>query len=114
MKLNSRLALFVVAVLFAAVEMKAQESSAVRPRTVTATAQVKQTPSQTSAQTSAEPTAPRITAPLPKPAESTSGSPIIEPEAQKKIAGPVTNLTPSVVQARISEARRMLKTRPVP
>src|SRR5215470_469637 len=36
MKTPTRLALFVVAVLFAAVEMRAQESSAVRPRTVTA------------------------------------------------------------------------------
>ena len=104
MKLNSRLALFVVAVLFASVEMKAQESSAVRPRTVTTTAQVQQTPAQTSAQA----------APLPKPAESTTGSPVIEPEAQRKLAGPVANLAPSVVQARITEARRMLKTRPVP
>ena len=34
-------------------------------------------------------------------------------ELQKKPAGPVTHLTPSVIQARISEARRMLKTRPV-
>src|SRR3982751_6322205 len=77
MKLNSRLALFVVALLFAAVEMKAQDSSLVRPRTVSAAVQP-------------------------------------EAEPQKKLSEPVTFLTPSVIQVRVSEARRMLKTRPVP
>ena len=68
MKMNSRLALFVVALLFAAVEMKAQDNTAVRPRVVATAAE----------------------------------------------AAPVTQFTPSVIQARISEARRMFKTRPVP
>ena len=46
MNTPTRLALFVVAVLFAAVEMKAQESiNAVRPRVVTPVAQEKQAPS---------------------------------------------------------------------
>ena len=103
MKVNSRIALFVVAVLFAAVEIKAQESSAVRPRTVTTAAQAQQTPA-----------APPVITALPKRPETTTGSTVIEPEDQKTLAGPVTQLTPSVVQARISEARRMLKTRPVP
>ena len=45
MNTRTRLALFVVALLFAAVEMKAQESSnAVRPRVVTPVAQEKQVP----------------------------------------------------------------------
>ncbi len=32
---------------------------------------------------------------------------------RKRPPGPITHLTPSVIQARISEARRMLKTRPI-
>jgi hypothetical protein len=99
MKLNTRLALFVVALLFSAFEMRAQESSqekAVRPRVV---AQEPKTPSQT-------------TAPQAKPSDLSSTLPGLD-ELQKKPAGPVTHLTPSVIQARISEARRMLKTRPV-
>ena len=76
MKLNSRLALFVVALLFAAVEMKAQENPAVRPRIVGAVTTV-------------------------------------EAEPQKTLSAPVTHLTPSLIQARITEARRMFKTRPV-
>jgi hypothetical protein len=75
MKINTRLALFVVALLFAAVEMRAQENpAAVRPRVVGA----------------------------------------VEAESQKTLAAPpITHLTPSLIQTRISEARRMFKTRPV-
>ena len=90
MKLNTRLALFVVALLFSALEMRAQESTPekmVRPRIVTQ-----------------EPQA--------KPSDMSSALPGVE-ELQKKPAEPVRHLTPSVIQARISEARRMLKTRPV-
>lgn len=83
MKMKSRLALFVVALLFAAVEMKAQDSGAVRPRVVAPDAGAVN---------------PSVTA---------------EAEPQKKLSAPTTHLTPSVIQARISEARRMLKTRPV-
>jgi hypothetical protein len=84
MKMNSRLALFVVALLFAAVEMKAQDNTAVRPRVV-ATAEAAAT----------------------KPVV-----PTVEADAQKTLSAPLT-LTPSVIQTRISEARRMFKTRPV-
>ena len=89
MKLNTRLALFVVALLFSAFEMRAQESpeKVVRPRVVTQESQA-------------------------KPSDLSSSLPAVE-EVQKKTAGPVTHLTPSVIQARITEARRMLKTRPV-
>ena len=99
MKTSTRLALFVVAVLFAAVEMKAQESSAVRPRVVTA-AQEQQPPAQ--------PDVPQA-----KPAEL--GPTLACPSklnAQKKVSAPITHLTPSMIQARISEAQRMFKTRP--
>jgi hypothetical protein len=99
MKLNTRLALFVVALLFSAFEMKAQENpkEAVRPRVV---APEVQGPAQT-------------TAPQAKTSDLSSVLPAVE-ELQKKSAGPVTHLTPSVIQNRITEARRMLKTRPVP
>jgi len=104
MKLNTRIALFIVAVLFAAVEMRAQESNAVRPRLVTPVTQDQQKPAPPI------PTAP----PLAKPGDTASALPIIEAEPQRKPAGPITHFTPSVIQARIGEARRMLKTRPVP
>ena len=90
MKLNTRLPLFVVALLFSAFEMRAQESSPekiVRPRVVTQESQA-------------------------KPSDLGPALPSVE-EVQKKPAGPVTHLTPSLIQTRISEARRMLKTRPV-
>lgn len=89
MKMNSRLALFVVALLFSAVEMKAQDNTAVRPRVV-ATAEVGST----------------------KPV--VAAAPGVEADPQKTLSAPVTYLTPSLIQARISEARRMFKTRPVP
>src|SRR4026209_2816323 len=101
MKTRTRLVLFVVAVLFAAVEMKAQESSsAVRPRVVTPH------PEQ---QVPAQPTLPQA-----RPADLNPALPAVEMDVQKKAAGPITHLTPSLVQARISEAQRMFKTRPKP
>lgn len=102
MKLNFRLALFVVALLSFTVEMRAQESTpekVVRPRVVTPDAPQTQTPAPASA-------------PQAKPSDLGPGLPIIEVD-QKKSAAPITHLTPSIIQARISEAQRMLKTRPV-
>ena len=102
MKASARLSLFVVAILFAAVEMRAQEGSAVRPRVVAPATQDQQTPSQ--------PTVPQA-----KPADLNPSLPVItEAEPRKRTAGPITHLTPSVISARISEAQRMLKTRPKP
>jgi hypothetical protein len=101
MKINARLALFVVAILFAAVEMRAQESSSTRPRIVSPATPVTQ-----------DPQAPQTAAPQAKPADMATGLPIVEAEPLKP-AGPITHFTPSVIQARISEAQRMLKTRPV-
>jgi hypothetical protein len=100
MKLNTRAALFVVAILFSAFEMRAQETNpekVVRPRVVTT--QDQQTP-------------PSTAAPQAKPADTATSLPVVE-ELQKKPAEPITHLTPSLIQARISEARRMLKTRPM-
>lgn len=97
MKLNTRLTLFVVALLFSAFEMRAQESNKdkiVRPRVVAAT-QEPQTPPQA------------------KPSNLSTGLPVAAEELPARPSGPVRHLTPSVIQGRISEARRMLKTRPV-
>src|SRR5687768_9263130 len=96
MKVSTRLSLFVVALLFAAIEMRAQES-AVRPRVVTPATQEQQTPPQA------------------KPDDVGASLPIVEEAGpQKKPSGPITHLTPSMISARISEAQRMLKTRPKP
>jgi hypothetical protein len=101
MKSSTRLALFFVALLFAAVEMKAQESSAVRPRVVTAAPEQQKMAGQ--------PTLPQA-----KPADLGPSLPSVEMDAQKKTSGPITHLTPSLIQTRISEAQRMFKTRPKP
>ena len=93
MRISARLALFVVAVLFASIEMRAQEGAAVRPRVVTPTVQQQQTTPPAVA-----PVAPTL--------------PVVEAEQQKTVSGSITFLTPSVIQSRISEAQRMLKTRP--
>ena len=97
MKQSPRLALLVVAVLFAAVEIRAQDSNAVRPRVV---ATAHQEPK----------TAPPTIVPQAKPAE-TGALPVINVTEEKK-ATTLTSLTPSVIQARISEAQRMFKTKP--
>jgi len=100
MNTRTRLVLFVVAILFAAVEMKAQESStAVRPRVVTPVVQEKQAPSL--------PTAPQA-----RPADLGPALPSVEMDEQKKVSAPITHLTPSLIQNRITEAQRMFKTRP--
>jgi hypothetical protein len=100
MNSSARLALFVVAVLFAAVEMKAQEGSAVRPRVVN--------PIQEQ-QTIAPANVPQA-----KPAAIAPSLPLAEAEPQKTGSAPITFLTPSVIKSRISDAQRMLKTRPKP
>src|ERR1044071_749660 len=112
MNTSTRLALFVVVVLFAAVEMRAQESSAVRPRVVTAVA-TQQKQQQTPAQPAlSQPALPQPALPQAQPVDLGASSPSIELDAQKK--APITLLTPSVISARISEAQRMFKTRPKP
>ena len=102
MNTSTRLALFVVALLFAAVEMRAQESSLVRPRVVTP-------PQQQQQQTPTNPMLPQT-----KAADLGPTLPSVELEASKKTPGPLVNLAPSVISARISEAQRMFKTRPQP
>jgi len=104
MNTSARLALFVIAVLFAAVEMRAQESSAVRPRIVNSPVAQQQ-----------QPTTPAPAVTQPQTIEIAPSLPEIAPESQSKTAAaPLTFLTPSVIKARISDAQRMLKTRPKP
>jgi len=104
MNTSARLALFVVAVLFAAVEMRAQENSAVRPRVVNSPVAQQQ-----------KQTTPAPAVPEPKAVELAPNLPEVESEPQNKTAAaPITFLTPSVIKARISDAQRMLKTRPKP
>src|SRR5262245_17777578 len=105
MNLSARLALFVVAILFAAVEMRAQDTSAVRPPVVAAATQEQQ-----------KPVAPAV--PQPNPAVVGATLPTIKVDEQKPAPqitkAPITNLTPSLISARIAEAQRMFKTRPKP
>src|SRR5215467_10418469 len=104
MNTSARLALFVVTVLFAAVEMRAQESSAVRPRLVNSPVAQQQ-----------QKTTPAPAVPQPNAVELAPSLPEVEPESQNKTAAaPVNFLTPSVIKSRISDAQRMLKTRPKP
>jgi hypothetical protein len=101
MKTRSIIALAPVFFVLSAMPIQAQESSSeplVRPRTV--------------AQNPANPKLPVPVNPnLPAPASAAGEAPA---EAQKTITTTAPAfLTPSMIQTRISEARRMLKTRPV-
>jgi hypothetical protein len=104
MNTSARLALFVVAVLFAAVEMRAQENSAVRPRVVNSPVAQQQ-----------QKTSPAPAVPEPNAVQLAPSLPEVGSEPQNKTAAaPITFLTPSVIKSRISDAQRMLKTRPKP
>jgi hypothetical protein len=98
MRKYSPVALFVVALVFSSSQVLAQETTGaekvVRPRVVTA-------PGQEPAKQNPQP-----------PGPSTSAAAAEEPQKLMP-PGPVQHLTPSVIQARISEAKRMLKIRPV-
>ena len=94
MKSSARLALFVVAVLFAAVELKAQEGSAVRPRVVTSSVAQQQ-------QTTVAPVVQQA-----KPVELAPNLPVVDGEQQNKTAAaPINFLTPSVIKTRITDAQ---------
>ena len=92
MKISSPVAFFVIALVFSSAQAQTQPTDAekmVRPRVVTAPP-IEQSPT----------TAPKPAA-APNPVKS-----VVTPE-------PIGRLTPSVIQARISEGKRMLRTRPV-
>ncbi len=109
MKLRSIVPLFAALFVFPVHQIHAQESatpgSTVRPRTVNqgaatqGTSPTGQGAARGATQDPLNPTLPTL-----------SGA-----EAPQKSGGaPLTYLTPSMIQSRISEARRMLKTRPAP
>ena len=100
MKKYSPIVFAVVALVFSSIQTNAQETGAekaVRPRVVTVPAE--------------QP------APIAKPPAAvvpgTSAAAAEEPRKLMTPPGPIQHLTPSVIQARISEAKRMLRTRPV-
>jgi hypothetical protein len=97
MNLRSTIPFFAALFVFSVNPIHGQETTApdptVRPRVVTPGA------TQGATQGSVSPS-------LPAPAAA--------PEAHKIAPAPLTYLTPSMIQSRISEARRMLKTRPQP
>ncbi len=92
MKTRFLIALTVALFVFSTAPMQAQESSpdqTVRPRTVAP---------------------PAVNPNVPMPGQAPAAAPS---EMQKGTVAPLTYLTPSMIQSRISEARRMLKTRPM-
>src|SRR5690242_2062600 len=108
MKKRSLISLAAVPFVFSAVQIRAQESSSdqlVRPRVV---AQNPVNPPVNSKL----PVVVNPNVPLPGGAPAASTAPA---ETQKPATAnaPLTFLTPSLIQTRISEARRMLKTRPM-
>ncbi len=100
MKKYSPIALFVAALVFSSTQVRAQDTTGaektVRPRVVTA-------PNEPAKQN------PQL------PAAAVPGTSAAVAEEPQKLAppGPITHLTPSLIQSRISEAKRMLKIRPV-
>src|SRR5689334_21453205 len=107
MKMRLLIALASVLFVFSAVKIRAQESNTnqlVRPRVV---AQTPATPPGSPAVRL--PIIPKV--PLPEGApDATAAEDTQKPTTTN---APFTFLTPSLIQSRISEARRMLKTRPV-
>ena len=101
MKIRFVFILTVALFVFSTAPIQAQESSpdqSVRPRTV------------------AQPSVnrPAVNPNLPVPGKTTAAAAAPLSEAPKStVALPLTYLTPSMIQSRISEARRMLKTRPM-
>jgi hypothetical protein len=100
MRINSPIALFVVALVFSSAQAQTQDvEKAGRPRLVT--------PPVQSPATQNPPVKGAMVAPVPSTAAAAAEAP------QKLTPGPIQHLTPSLIQARISEAKRMLRTRPV-
>ena len=114
MKIRSLFALAPVLVVFSATPNQAQESNSdplVRPRIVAQQVLNPNLPTPAPAKDAPVPAkaapAPAMTLPVP----STAGP--MTAEVQKTPTVPITFLTPSLIQARISEARRLMKTRPM-
>jgi len=106
MRISSPIALFIVALVFSSLQtsVRAQTQTdaekMVRPRVVTPHEEL--------------PAAPKAAAPKSvAPALPTTSAAAAEAPQKLTPAGPIQHLTPSLIQARISEAKRMLRTRPV-
>lgn len=98
MRISSPVAFFAVVLVFCSAQAQTQQTDVeklARPRVVTAP--VQQTPVQTAIAPSGPTMSTAAAAEGPKPLTT----------------GPIMHLTPSVIQGRISEAKRMLRTKPV-
>jgi hypothetical protein len=119
MKMSSHLALFAFAIIFGTNQAQAQDTAServVRPRVVGSTAREQQSTQQTTTLPAKQPEL----MPQQQPGISMAGAgsyiptPAAAEELEKQVVGPVpTHLTPSMIQSRITEARRFLKTRPL-
>jgi len=107
MKRNSPIALFVVTLTLSGIQAQAQSNTPdpqTRPRIVSQVAQ------QNKPQTPAESA---TNVPAAATASNESASEPLSNEADKRTATPLTQLTPGSIQARINEAQRLLKSRPL-
>jgi hypothetical protein len=118
MKIRYLFALAPVVFVFSATPNQAQESTPdqlVRPRVVAQTPANPKQPVTVNPNVPLPGTAPAEalkTTTAPGEALKTTSAPAEAPKTSTSI--PVTYLTPSMIQSRISEARRLLKTRPMP
>src|SRR5689334_17915909 len=109
MKTRFLISLTAVLFVFSAVQIRAQESSSnqlVRPRVVA------QNPVNPPVNQKL-PVGVNPNVPLPGGAPAASTAPAETQKPTTITTAPLTFLTPSLIQSRISEARRMLKTRPM-
>ena len=107
MKRNSPIALFVVTLTLFGIQAQAQSNTPdpqTRPRIVSQVAQ------QNKPQTPAESA---TNLPAAATASNEGASEPLSNEADKRTASPLTQLTPGIIQARINEAQRLLKSRPL-
>lgn len=107
MKRNSPIALFVVTLTLSGIQAQAQSNTPdpqTRPRIVSQVAQ------QNKPQTPAESA---TNVPAVATASNEGASEPLSNEADKRTATPLTQLTPGSIQARINEAQRLLKSRPL-
>jgi hypothetical protein len=115
MRRSSPIALSVAGLILSSINVYGQSNSATRPRTVTQVAkQTTQTPKLPEQGTSS-PVFPAASPKLPEPSTSSPAVPAASSsvyEADKRTLLPI-QLTPPVIQTRISEAQRLLKSRPL-
>ncbi len=122
MKRSSPIAFFVIVLILSTTQTQAQVTGAekiVRPRVVASPTRDQQAAQQTAPQPAKQPESVQQQKPRPNmqptdPGSPNPAAPASEEEARKKVAAQVTlHLAPSVIQTRIAEAQRLLKTRPL-